>query len=60
MRPSPTLSRSARDQALEQRLAYNVMMTPWVWALTPAWAMWVEPPPPPRASREAVTSPTSR
>jgi hypothetical protein len=59
MRPSSTSSRSTRDQALEQRVAFNVLMTPWVWALSPAWAMWVEPPPP-RGSRNAMNSPVHR
>jgi|LakMenEpi03Aug12_release.lakeMendotaPanAssembly.Ray.scaffolds.fasta_scaffold728787_2 hypothetical protein len=60
MRPSPTPLRSKRDQTLEQRVTYNVIMTPWVWALSPAWAMWVEPPPPPRGRRDAMNPPARR
>lgn len=49
---------SSRDRDLERRVTLNVMMTPWVWALSPAWAMWVEPPPPPRAKPAPAPSET--
>lgn len=37
--------RDARSRAVEQRVALELMMTPWVWAMAPAWAWWHNPPP---------------
>ena len=48
MRQHHNIPREERERAIEQRMAVDMMMTPWVWAMAPVWAWWTDPPSPPR------------
>lgn len=47
MRQHHNIPREERERALEQQMAVDLMMTPWVWTMAPLWAWW-DPPSPPR------------
>lgn len=48
MKLHPNMSREERERVIEQQMAVDLMMTPWVWTMAPLRAWWADPPAPPR------------